>query len=140
MTYTLDPSMSAEGRERILANFARMAMVRSGTKRTLLKAVDETRSLRQNAYYFGSLTLLAAHMRDHFNMSHKTETWHELFKEMYIVPTVTEINGRIVKSYRTTTDMTKKEFAEYMDKIIDYCVVEYGCQIPPPDPDYGVAA
>lgn len=133
VTYTLDPSMSQEGRERILTNFARMAIVRSDSKRTLLKAVDETRSLRQNAYYWQSLSTVQQHMREHFELDHAPEVWHELFKSKFAIPTVTEVNGETVKVYRSTKDMTKKEFAEYMEKVADYCAVEYGCAIPPPE-------
>lgn len=133
MTYILDPSMPIEGRERILANFARMAMLRSGTKRTLLKAVDETRSLRQNAYYWQSLNTVQQHMRENFDLDHKPEVWHELFKSMFAVPTVTEVNGVTVSVYRSTKDMTKKEFKEYMDRVADHCAMEYGCAIPPPE-------
>ena len=132
MNYTLDPSFDDEMKDRIMANFCAMARLRAKDKRTLLKAVDETRSMRQHKYYFASLGILSRHMSDHFGITHKGEVWHEMFKDMYLDPDVKDVMGKQVKLYRTSTTLTKKEFHDYMERIIAYCAVEYGCVIPPP--------
>lgn len=134
--YILDPSMDEPSRRRILDNFATVAMVRSKEKRTILKAGDDKRSHRQNRFYWKSLSFVVNHMRDHFDLDHKAEVWHELFKGKFAVPKVTEVNGETVKIYRSTTDMTMKEFSDYMERIAAYVSMEWGCVLPPAEQGY----
>lgn len=138
--FILDPSMSEEFRQNIANNFVTLAMARSEKKRTLLVAKDEKRSHRQNRYYWASMRLIKEHMMEHFDMAHIEEVWHEKFKLQFAIPRIETIDGGEVKIYRSTTDMTKKEFAEYMDKVVDYCAYTWGCQIPPPEHGMRVGA
>ena len=136
--YVLTPDMSDEAMDRIANNFITLAKLRAKNKRTLLKVSDEKRSDIQNKYYWVCVSFFANHLRENFEiegepMSYKPEVIHELLKKLFAVPKVTEFNGETVKIYRSTTDMTKKEFFDYMERIAAYCAMEWGCVLPPPD-------
>jgi len=47
-------------------------------------------------------------------------------------PEVKQVMGEEIKLYKTTTKYSKKEFADFLERLI-HAAAELGCVIPPPD-------
>ncbi len=79
----------------------------------IIKPVTKTRTINQNAYYWGGvLTPISEHT------GHSVEDLHEMFKDEYIARQ--EITWRGIKRKIPASSKTKDtvEFSEYVDKII----------------------
>ena len=81
------------------------------------------RSLSQNAYYWVFLGVIARETGDN------ADDLHEFFKRKLLPPVFKTIQGEEIRLPRSTTELTKIEFGEYLDKI---CALT---NIPLPDPE-----
>jgi hypothetical protein len=43
--------------------------------------------------------------------------WHEYFKSQFVEPDLYEINGKLIESYKSTTEMSTVEFMKYVAHI-----------------------
>jgi len=64
------------------------------------------------------------------------DMWAEYFKQNFIESAITEIRGEAIKMAKTTTQMTTKEFTDYLEKIDIYVVSELDIILPHPDDLY----
>lgn len=85
------------------------------------------RSLRQNAFYWFYLSIIAG------ETGNDPEDLHEFLKTKLLPKKIIKIKGRkgvydVVK-YKSTTELSKLEFGEYMERI---CVLT---EVPIPDPE-----
>ncbi len=93
-------------------------------KKNLVIKIDREkshRSLNQNAYYWFYLRLVAN------DTGHTEDELHQLFKRIFLPPVFIEVLGRQIKTPRTTKDLSKAEFGQYLDKI----AMETGIPLPP---------
>lgn len=87
-----------------------------------LKPKKEKRSIRQNDYYWAYLTLISE------DTGHSPEELHEWAKGKCLPNHIKKILGDPVRIKKSTTELNKSEFADFIRKI----GVEVG--IAPPDP------
>lgn len=73
--------------------------------------IKSTRTLNQNNYYWLYLNILEDETGDNAN------DLHEFFKRKFLRPRMVKILGQEMKLPATTTNLTKLEFGEYLDKI-----------------------
>ena len=95
-----------------------------GTKLTIeIDKAKNNRSLSQNRYYWLYLGIISN------ETGHTEEELHELFKRKFLPPTHKVILGTGFKLPASTTDLSKHDFSEYLDKI---CALT---GVPIPDPE-----
>lgn len=81
-----------------------------------------TRSLSQNRYYWLYLNVIETETGNDAN------DLHELFKRLFLPSTDRTILGTSIRLPASTTELSKHDFSEYMEKI---CAMT---QVPIPDP------
>lgn len=81
----------------------------------------DSRSLRQNRFYFGPvLRQIAEQAPGHYT----TQAWHEAFKRQFLGFEITsvEVAGRkrktTIRRLRSTTGLSVKQMSEYLDEVI----------------------
>jgi len=72
----------------------------------------EKRSLDQNAWYWGVVLKTIAE-----SVGHTENELHEIFKRMFLPPKTLEYRGREIKIPGTTTELSKGDFSEYIEKV-----------------------
>lgn len=82
-----------------------------GSYRLEINDIKEKRSDQQNRFYWGVYLPLIAE-----ETGHTTEELHELFRGMFNSE-IKEVLGKQVRVSKSTTNMTKGEFVEYIMKI-----------------------
>lgn len=81
------------------------------------------RSLTQNSFYWLYLTIIADETGE------IQDDLHEYFKRKFLPPIEKKILGQVVRLPGSTTDLSKFDFGEYLDKI---CAMT---NVPIPDPE-----
>jgi hypothetical protein len=80
-----------------------------------IKPFKFTRSQQANRYYWAALIKLCSD-----ETGYTSEEMHEYFRRKFLTPEVKEVLGEPTEIYPSTTKLTTKEFAEYMDKITTF--------------------
>ena len=94
------------------------------------------RSLSQNKLYWLYMSEISNKYYETRGKLYSPDMWAEYFKQNFIESTISEIRGEAVKLSKTTTQMTTKEFTEYLEKIDIYAGSELGIILPHPDDIY----
>lgn len=92
----------------------------------------DLRTLSQNAYYWGVvIKTISDHIGDH---PHDVHGW---YKKTFAV-TFREYNGIVYEDSKSTGEMHKKEFMDYVEMIRMHALEEHGLDIPLPQevPDH----
>lgn len=97
-----------------------LGSLKDGMVEIEIKEIGSRRSQRQNNFYWVYLEIIEK------DTGHNRSELHELFKQQFLTYSEKEVMGKIVKIYKSTTRLNKKEFSEYIDKIADFT------NIPPP--------
>lgn len=84
---------------------------------------ETKRTLSQNAFYWVYLELIE------YEIGNNANDLHEYFRRALLPPKFLKVMGKEVKVPRSTTELSKTEFSEYMDKISAEC----GVPIPNPE-------
>ena len=87
-----------------------------------IERVIPTRSNSQNKMYWAYLNIIE------YETGNNANDLHELFKRTLLPPKFITVMGKEIKIPKSTTELTKLEFGEYLDKI----GAETG--VPVPDP------
>lgn len=87
-----------------------------------------TRSLRQNAYYWGVVLTFIAQ-----ETGHSTEEIHLAVKDMFLPRKFIALGSREVEIRKTTTDLTPTEFSSYIEQVRAWAATELNCSIPSPN-------
>ena len=82
-----------------------------------------SRSLKQNAYYWAFLDLIES------GTGNLASDIHEIAKRKFLPPRFVSIKGQEYKLPASTTDLDKKDFGDYLDKISAWS----GVPLPNPD-------
>ena len=85
-----------------------------------IKPYKPTRSQVQNRRYFKILTEIAR------VSGHQTEELHEMFKAKFLGTQLNELAGETVTHQRSSTKLTTKEFAEYMERVESWAIETLG--------------
>lgn len=101
-----------------------------------VERLHATRSLAQNAWYFG--VVLAA-LEDH--TGYGKDELHELMKQMHLPRhrAICDGNGEVKGEFvigGTTTRLNKVEFGEYCERIRKWAAEQLGVNIPDPNEDH----
>lgn len=86
-----------------------------------------TRSLKQNAYLWAAVYPAVS---DHTGMT--TEDIHEWCKDEFLPRRFVTLAGKEKEIRKTTTDLTIKEFGEFVERIVAWAAQELGVSIPEP--------
>lgn len=92
-------------------------------RKVTVQLEKKVRSRSQNAYYWVYLGVIARETGDN------ADDLHEFLKRKLLAPVFKTILGKEVKLPRSTTDLEKWEFGEYLEKI---CALT---NVPLPDPE-----
>ena len=96
---------------------------KDGTKMVVeVERMKSKRSLSQNSFYWLYLTVIADETGE------IQDDLHEYFKRKFLPPVEKKILGRVVRLPGSTTDLSKFDFGEYLEKI---CAMT---GVPIPDP------
>lgn len=95
-----------------------------------IKEYKGKRTALQNAYYWSVMKLLSEHT------GYEDDELHALFKDKFLHKEPVRVLGEYVKTDTTTTNMSKKEFSEYMEKIAVFCAMQLDFAVPPPNNDF----
>jgi hypothetical protein len=76
-----------------------------------IERVTGKRSMSQNNFYWFYLSLIAN------ETGHTEDELHSLFKRIFLPPRYKTILGREMKLPASTTELSKPEFGEYLDRI-----------------------
>ena len=76
-----------------------------------LEQVKEKRSLSQNSYYWAYLGIIER------ETGNDAQSLHELFRRTKLPPKFIKVMGKEIKIPMSTTELSKYEFGEYLDKI-----------------------
>ncbi len=87
-----------------------------------------TRSLKQNAYYWGVILTIIAQ-----ETGHSTEEIHLALKDMFLPRKFLTLGSREVEIRKTTVDLTPTEFSTYIEQIRAWAAQELACSIPSPN-------
>jgi len=86
-----------------------------------------TRSLKQNAYYWGVvLTMIAS------ETGNNTEDLHAVYKDMLLPRKFVKLGKKEIEVRRTTTDLNPTEFNAYIEAVVAHAAQELGIRIPQP--------
>jgi hypothetical protein len=101
-----------------------LAMALQGSRRLVLSIKPEKRSNPQNRRYWGQGVLAQIAAQSVVNgKQFSAETWHEMFKRMFIG--VEELpNGQVIG--KSSTKLTKAEFSEFCQQVEAYAATELG--------------
>ena len=80
-------------------------------KEVRIKEIENNRTLSQNALYWKFLELIERETGNSAN------NLHEYFKRVHLPPKFIKVLGKEIKIPKSTTELTKIEFIDYLDKI-----------------------
>ena len=99
----------------------------------VVKVMQDSRSLRQNSYIWGVVyPTIASFFREHWGEDYSNDAIHEILKQKFLPFKVESLRSGEVTIYRSTTELTKREFFDYTEHIIRWAA-EFNCIIPEPD-------
>lgn len=97
-----------------------------GDKGTMiLSSKKPKRTIAQNNYYWVYLALIQD------ETGNDSEDLHEYFKTKFLQKKIAQVFGKPVQKYASTTNLSRLDFGEYIDKIADETGIE-----PPPTENY----
>lgn len=119
----LNPSPDQKAR---IAGF----LARRGDKPVVVKIAKpvNSRSVRQNSYYWGCcLTLLAA------STGHTTEELHIAIKDELLPRKFIKIGAKELEVRKSTADLDTAEFEQYLERFRAFAAAQLGIVIPMPN-------
>ena len=91
-----------------------------------IREIKSKRSISQNALYWLYLTCIEVETGTDRNYL------HEYFKEQFIEPKKINVLGKVLE-FRTTTNLDTKQFTDYLNRIVDFALMELSISMPNPD-------
>jgi hypothetical protein len=97
----------------------------------------EKRNTDQNALFHALMRELSRRYSEHYDTFVSPQVWKEYLKQMFLgQESVTMKNGKIFTYTRHTSDLTKKEMAEFIDQCIMWSAKELEIQLTIPSDEY----
>jgi len=106
----------------LLPETRRMALeaVNNAPDGSILEIRESNRTLSQNRFYWELLRTVELQLKPE-GRKYNAEVWHEYFKARYLIPKMMELpNGKLKEVERTTTDLSKKEFSDYIEQVMAF--------------------
>lgn len=94
----------------------------------VVEKIRKNRSNPQNNYYWGGVLLLISK-----ETGHTCEELHEIFKRMFLVPYIVELNGKKIRLPGSTANLSTAEFTEHIERVSVWAASELHLNIPDPD-------
>lgn len=106
----------------------------------IVRKFKKKRSLAQNGLFHLWMGEVAKHYAEHFDDWKSPEVWKEFFKREFLGEKAHEMpGGRVVSTTRGTSDLTVVEFAEFLDRIDQWCSENLQLALPHPMDMYAEA-
>ena len=101
----------------------------------IIKRLRSTRSSQQNRFYWGVVVVVMRQAFKDIGYLLNTEETHTILKDKFMPYTdiCTPDGEMISKKYKSTTELTKTEFGEYIDKISQFAAEYLNVNIPQPN-------
>lgn len=100
---------------------------------TLTLSKSGKRSDRQNRYYWsGVVPIVRAGLKD-LGIDMSTEQTHSLLKFRFLKKEFISNDGEVIESIGSTTELSKQEFNEYIERIKQWAAEYLNIQIPDPE-------
>lgn len=101
----------------------------------IIKRLRSTRSSQQNRFYWGVVINVMRQAFKDIGYLLNTEETHTILKDKFMPYTdiVTPDGEVISRKYKSTTELTKTEFGEYIDKISQFAAESLNVNIPQPN-------
>lgn len=81
---------------------------------------EPNRTLEQNALYWSTIHEIADTIKID-GKQYLPQVWHKYFKERFLPSRIIELPyGHIAESEPSTTDLTKEEFSEFVESVIQF--------------------
>lgn len=94
--------------------------VRNAPEGSYLEIRECNRTMSQNRFYWSILRSCEMQLVPE-NRRYRAEIWHEYFKARFLTTKMMELpNGKLKEVERTTTDLTKREFADYIEQVMAF--------------------
>ena len=101
---------------------------RNGGAELIVRKEKRNRSNKQNKYYWG--VILPAIADEIGELIH--EDVHNTLKSMFLKKGI-DYKGKRLEVIKSTTELSKTEFEEYLEKCREWSAIELGCLIPKPN-------
>lgn len=93
------------------------------------------RSLQSNKYYWVCLNQLVELTSEH--TGYTKDELHQAFKEMFLNTEFTNVlTGESKSRTKSTTELSSKEFNDYLENVIKFCAEKFGIEILTPEKYY----
>ncbi len=99
-----------------------LEVIRQAPNWQIVELRTEDRTAAQNRFYWATLHQISDCLRP-TGKKYDADTWHEYLKTMFLHTMMIELpNGDLKEVERTTTNLTKQEFAHlYSSRVITLC-------------------
>ena len=105
-------------------------------KTFVVSVAAERRSARQNAYLWGvCYQEIVDFMKNEHQREYSAEAVHEVLKVKFIPHRVEQMGSGDVKIYRSTSNLSKAEFSDYLEQVMAWAA-EFDCVISSPEWDW----
>lgn len=80
----------------------------------------EDRTSQQNRFYWALLRDISEQLRPQ-KVIYDADVWHEHMKTKFLIPKLMKLpNGKYKEIDRTTTELTKQEFSDFVEQVLAY--------------------
>jgi hypothetical protein len=124
----------------LAANVQAKTLVRMDKRvRITVEVAEEDRSEQQNRFYWGPCLTEISEQAVVCGQRWTVDAWHELFKRQFIGYEVKKIKvaGRkkvtIIRRLKSSTDLTVRQFSDYLDKLQAFAAADLGVRFSVPD-------
>ena len=100
---------------------------------TLTLSKSGKRSSMQNRYYFGGVIPIVRQGLKDMGIVMSTEQTHSLLKFRFLKQEFISNDGEVIESIGSTTELSKQEFNEYIERIKQWAAEYLNIQIPDPE-------
>ncbi len=118
---------TVEGKPKIYDRYkidAYVSKLAEGTQfEVIIRPVLDSRSLKLNRTYWMYLTMVGD------ELGYSKNEMHDYFKMKFLCEKM-EINGELILSCKSTSDLSTKKFCEYLESIFHFCSSELGVVLP----------
>lgn len=118
---------------------ARVLIALERKVRVTVEEAEDDRSVQQNRYYWGPCLTEISEQAMVGGQRWTVDAWHELFKRQFIGYGIKKVKvaGRkkvtIIRALKSTTELTVRQFSDYLDKLQAFAAADLGVRFSVPD-------
>ena len=96
--------------------------VKNARQGWVVRIEPPNRTSAQNSFYWATLHAISEQIRPQ-NQAHDPDVWHAYFKTRYLPGRMIELpNGQVMESEPTTTGLTKAQFSDYVEQVLEWAI------------------